>query len=43
MVGAMGVAQGEAATVERDGTSGPAYGYASLRKIKEREPLPEVL
>lgn len=42
-VGAVGVAQGEAATVERDGTSGPAYGYASLRKIKEREPLPEVL
>ncbi|CAB1101509.1 unnamed protein product [Ectocarpus sp. CCAP 1310/34] len=40
-VGAVGVAQGEAATVERDGTSGSAYGYASLRKIKEREPLPE--
>ncbi|CBN77304.1 conserved unknown protein [Ectocarpus siliculosus] len=41
MEGVVGVAQGEAATVERDGTSGPAYGYASLRKIKEREPLPE--
>ncbi|CAM9369377.1 unnamed protein product, partial [Ectocarpus sp. 12 AP-2014] len=40
-VGPVGVAQGEAATVQRDGTSGPAYGYASLRKIKEREPLPE--
>ncbi|CAN0307929.1 unnamed protein product, partial [Ectocarpus sp. 12 AP-2014] len=40
-VGPVGVAQGEAAAVERDGTSGSAYGYASLRKIKEREPLPE--
>lgn len=42
MVGVAGFSQGGTATAERDGTSGPAYGYASLRKIKEREPLPEV-
>ncbi|CAM9159639.1 unnamed protein product [Ectocarpus fasciculatus] len=41
MVGVAGVSQGGTATAKRDGTSGPAYGYASLRKIKEREPLPE--
>ncbi len=40
-VDAAGGDGGEAATAHEE-QSGLAYGYASLRKIREREPLPEV-
>lgn len=33
---------GKDVTAEDGGASGLTYGYASLRKIREREPLPEV-
>lgn len=42
VVGGAEDAGGKDATAEEGGASGLTYGYASLRKIREREPLPEV-